>query len=174
MKRLLILGALVVAAMIAAVAFAATGGGGDDEPAPAAPSASGALVSTEEIDDAGEVVVDSEGRALYAADQETSAGMVLCADGCTSFWEPLTVSGGAPTADGVSGELGVVERPDGARQVTLAGKLLYTFVEDAPGEVTGDGFEDAFDGQTLTWRVVHADGGTSSSEGGETPGPFGY
>jgi predicted lipoprotein with Yx(FWY)xxD motif len=98
---------------------------------------------------------------------------VLCAEGCTSFWEPLTVSGGAPTADSVSGELVTVERPDGAMQVALAGKLLYTFVEDDPGEVTGDGFEDAFDGQTLTWRVVHADGGTNTSEGGSTP-PFDY
>jgi predicted lipoprotein with Yx(FWY)xxD motif len=175
MKRLLIpviaVAVAVAVVAVAAVAIAA-GGGGDDSPAPAAPAANSATVSAQEIEDAGEVLVDSEGRALYAADQEIAAGMVLCTDGCTSFWEPLTVSGGAPTGDDVSGELSVVERADGARQVAVSGKLLYTFVEDEPGEVTGDGFEDAFDGQTLTWRVVHADGSTGSTA--DTSGPLGY
>jgi predicted lipoprotein with Yx(FWY)xxD motif len=166
MKRLLILGTIVVAAAViaAVVAIAASGGGGSDEPSAASPNAGTATVSVEEIGDMGEVLVDSEGHALYAAEQEIDAGMVLCAEGCTSFWEPLTVNGEAPTADSVSGDLSVVERPDGTRQVALAGKLLYTFVEDQPGEVTGDGFEDAFDGQTLTWRVVHPDGSTNTSD----------
>ena len=157
---------------VAVVAIAAySGGGGEDSPGSATPAA-GKTVASREIGDQGAVVVDSAGRALYAADQETDAGMVLCLEGCTSFWEPLTVSG-SPTGSSISGELGVVERPDGGRQVTLDGKLLYSFVEDEPGEVTGDGFEDAFDGQTLTWRVVHADGGTGSS-GDDSTGPFGY
>jgi predicted lipoprotein with Yx(FWY)xxD motif len=171
MKRLLILGVavVIVAAVVAIAAFG--GGGGDDSAAPAANT----TVSTDEIGDAGEVLVDSEGRALYASEQEIAAGMVLCAEGCTSIWEPLTLDTGAPTGNSVSGDLGVIERPDGSRQVTLDGKLLYSFVEDEPGEVTGDGFEDAFGGQTLTWRVVHPDGSTGSS-GSDTPdsGPFGY
>jgi predicted lipoprotein with Yx(FWY)xxD motif len=172
MKRLLILGVVVVAGVIAvAVAIAASRGGGDDA-STAIAGAGAATVSTEELGDAGDVVVDSRGRALYAADQETAAGKVLCTEGCMSFWEPLTIDGGSPTGDSVSGKLGVVERPDGSRQVALDGKLLYTFVEDEPGEVTGDGFEDAFDGQTFTWHVVHADG-SSSSDGGGTPG-LGY
>jgi predicted lipoprotein with Yx(FWY)xxD motif len=101
--------------------------------------------------------------------------MVLCTGACESFWMPLTVDSGAPTGSSVSGELGVAERPDGTRQVTLDGKLLYSFVEDDPGQVTGDGFEDAFDGQTLTWHVVHPDGSTGSTSGGTTTiGPFGY
>jgi predicted lipoprotein with Yx(FWY)xxD motif len=177
MKRSLILGAAVAVAVIAvaAVAIAAVAGGGGDSTGSAAPSPNTATVSTEQIGDAGEVLVDPEGRALYAAEQEIDAGMVLCTEACTSFWTPLTVSDASPTADSsVSGEVGVVERPDGTRQVALDGKLLYSFVEDEPGEVTGDGFEDAFDGQTLTWRVVHADGSTGSS-GGDTPaGPFDY
>ena len=113
MKRLLILGALVVAAVIiaAVVAIAASGGGGGDEPSSAEPTTGSATVSAQQLGDMGDVLVDSQGRALYAADQETAAGKVLCTEGCTSFWEPLTMSGGAPTADSVSGELAVVERP---------------------------------------------------------------
>lgn len=171
MKRLLILGVAVAVIVVAGVTIAAVAGGGSDSSVATPRETNAATVSTQEIGDAGDVLVDSEGRALYAADQETAAGMVLCTEGCTSFWEPLTVSGGAPTADSVSGDLGVVERPDGSSQVAVDGKLLYSFVEDEPGEVTGDGFEDAFDGQTLTWHVVHADGSTGDTT---TTGPFGY
>ncbi|HSC90205.1 MAG TPA: hypothetical protein VLB86_00975 [Gaiellaceae bacterium] len=180
MKRLLILGLAIAVVAVAGVAIAGTGGGGgaygggggDDSAGSAAPAAGSATVSTQELGDEGAVLVDSAGRALYAADQETATGMVLCEEGCTSFWKPLTVRGGSPTGS-VSGELGVVERPDGPRQVALDGKLLYSFVQDQPGEVTGDGFEDAFDGQTLTWHVVHADGSKGSSDRG-TSGPLGY
>jgi predicted lipoprotein with Yx(FWY)xxD motif len=101
--------------------------------------------------------------------------MVLCAtDACTSFWEPLTVSGSPTGGSGLPAKLDVIRRPDGARQVAIDGKLLYSFVQDDPGEVTGDGFEDAFDGQTLTWRVVHADGSTSSADDDSGSGPLGY
>jgi predicted lipoprotein with Yx(FWY)xxD motif len=177
MKRWLILGVAVAVVAAAGVAIAAYGGGGGgDSPASATPEANASTVSVQEIGDEGAVLVDSAGRALYTADQETAAGMVLCTtEACTSFWVPLTVSNGSPTGSSVSGELGVVERPDGSRQVALDGKPLYTFAEDEPGEVTGDGFEDVFDGQTLTWRVVHADGSTDPSGGGTTTtGPFGY
>ena len=175
MRRLLILGVAVAVVVAAVVSIAAYAGGGDgDAPPAAAPAANAVTVSTQQIGD-DEVLVDSSGRALYAADQETAAGRVLCGEGCTSFWEPLTVSE-TPTGDSVSAELDVVSRPDGDMQVTLDGKLLYTFVEDEPGEVTGDGFEDAFDGQTLTWHVVHPNGSTGSVGGGDSSGddPFDY
>ena len=175
MKRLLILGvAVAVAAAVVAIA-AYSAGGNDNSSGSAAPAAGAATVSSREITGEGAVLVDSAGRALYAADQENAAGKVLCTDGCTSFWMPLTVDKGSPTERSVSGELGVVRRPDGARQVTLDGKLLYSFTQDSPGKVAGDGFEDAFGGQTLTWHVVHANGNTDSSGGSSTTtGPYGY
>jgi predicted lipoprotein with Yx(FWY)xxD motif len=67
----------------------------------------------------------------------------------------------------------VAERPDGTRQVTLDGRRLYTFVQDEPGEVTGDGFSDAFDGQQFTWHVVSV-GSAPSQGGGTSDGPFDY
>jgi predicted lipoprotein with Yx(FWY)xxD motif len=168
MRRLLILGVAVAVVVAALLAIARCGGGDDDSSAPATPRTSSATVSTQEIG-GNDVVVDSSGKALYAADQEIAAGKVLCMEGCTSFWEPLTVSG-TPSGESVPGTLGVATRPDGGRQATLDGKLLYSFVQDQPGEVTGDGFEDAFDGQTLTWHVVHPNGTTGSSG---TPGTGG-
>ena len=167
MKRLLI----VAAAVVAVLALAACGGGGDNGNA-SAPSSNGtATVSVEEIGDAGSVLVDSAGKALYESDEEAD-GSVVCTDACAEFWKPLTIDSGAPTGD-VSGELGVAERPDGTRQVTLDGRRLYMFVQDGPGEVTGDGFSDAFDGQQFTWHVVTADGSSPSQGGSTSDGPYG-
>jgi predicted lipoprotein with Yx(FWY)xxD motif len=173
MKRLLISGAAVAAVL----ALAACGGGGSDgsNSSDATPSSNATTtVSVEEIGDAGRVLVDSDGKALYAADEEADSN-VLCTDACLSFWTPLTIDSGTPTASSVPGMLGVSERPDGTRQVTLDGKRLYSFTEDDPGEVTGDGFSDAFGGQTFTWHVVSVGGGSDSSDGSSTnDAPFDY
>jgi predicted lipoprotein with Yx(FWY)xxD motif len=162
MKRLLIAAAAVA---VAALALAACGGGGEDGGNASSSAGNGtATVSVEDIGGAGSVLVDSAGKALYAADEEESDD-VVCTDACTSFWVPLTLDAGTPSGD-VSGELGVAERTDGTRQVTLDGRRLYTFVQDQPGEVTGEGFSDAFDGQQFTWHVVHADGTTGAGSSG--------
>jgi predicted lipoprotein with Yx(FWY)xxD motif len=145
-KRLLILGVIGVAAVVAGIAIAATGSGGG------ATKAGGATVSAKRISGAGRVLVDSKGRVLYRSDQERN-GMVLCQGACLSFWQPLTVSG-SPKGSSLPGKLGVVKRPDGRRQVTYNGKLLYSFKLDKPGKVTGDGFKDAFGGQKFTWHLA--------------------
>jgi predicted lipoprotein with Yx(FWY)xxD motif len=174
MKRLL----TAVAAAVAVLALAACGGGGadssSDSSAATTSSNDAATVSVEEIGDAGRVLVGPDGKALYTADQEADSN-VLCNDACLSFWTPLTIDEGAPTASSVPGMLGVSERPDGIRQVTLDGKRLYSFAEDDPGEVTGDGFEDSFDGQQFTWHVARVAGSPDSDSGGSTTdGPFDY
>ena len=153
MKRLLILGVIGVAAVVAGIAIAATGTGGG------AAKTGGVTVSAKRISGAGSVLVDAKGRALYRSDQERN-GMVLCDGACLSFWQPLTVSG-TPKGRSLSGKLGVVKRPDGRRQVTYNGKLLYSFKLDKPGKVTGDGFKDAFGGQKFRWHVVHPAGSTT-------------
>ena len=166
MKRLLIPGAVVAVALIIgiAIAIASTGGSDKSSPAPAS-KPSGATVSVQNISGAGNVLVDAKGEALYANDQEKN-GMALCDGACLSFWTPLTVSG-APKGDSVGGKLGVATRPDGSKQATFNGKLLYTFYLDKPGKVSGDGFDDAFGGQKFTWHVQHAHGSTSSGGSGQ-------
>ena len=148
----------------------ACGGGGDSGPGASAPEGPTAAqtVSVASVDGVGDVLVDADGAALYAADQE-AGGMVLCTDGCATIWDPLTVSGEQPTAgDGLGGKLGVAERPDGAQQVTFNGRLLYRFIEDpSPRTVTGNGFADTFDGQAFTWHVA-TPGGVSTSSANST------
>jgi predicted lipoprotein with Yx(FWY)xxD motif len=172
MKKLLIL-----ALAVAALALAACGGDDDEDgdqaaasdTTPAATQNDGATtVAVEELGDAGSVLVDSSGRALYTSDLEAD-GNVLCTKGCESAWMPLSSDGGQP-AGSVPGELGTVERPDGTSQVTYDGVPVYTFTEEGPGEVTGDGFADEFDGQRFTWSVVAVDGGSDSSEASDDTG----
>jgi predicted lipoprotein with Yx(FWY)xxD motif len=166
MKKIFTFGAAIAATAV----LAACGGSGGGDSATAA-SSGGGTVSVAEIGGAGAVLVDSSGQALYASDQETAAGMALCTGACNSFWQPLTVSGGAPEGGSVAGHLGVVKRPDGTRQVTFDGKLLYTFTQEGPEEVTGDGFEDAFEGKHFTWQVVSTGGaGESAGNSSETSG----
>jgi predicted lipoprotein with Yx(FWY)xxD motif len=171
MKRL-----LIAVAVLGVVAVLAACGGGGDSSSTSGPTQSGAsaTVSAEEIGDAGLVLVDSTGKALYAADEE-AGGQVLCTDACLSFWMPLTITGGQPTGASLPGSLGPEQRPDGTQQVTYDGKLLYSFAEDDNGEVTGDGFADAFDGQQFTWHVVHADSADDSTttSGGPSAGLYG-
>jgi predicted lipoprotein with Yx(FWY)xxD motif len=178
MKRLLISGAAVAAVLaLAACGGGNAGGGGGSSPGTMGSASNAPTVSSKDISNAGSVLVDSSGQALYASDQETG-GKVLCTDACLSFWTPLTIKAGAPSGSSLPGKLGVVKRPDGTRQVTYNGKLLYSFTQDQPGEVSGDGFKDAFGGQQFTWHVVHTSGGSSSSGsgggGGTSPSPYSY
>jgi predicted lipoprotein with Yx(FWY)xxD motif len=170
--------ALLALAAAALLIFSACGGGGDSSADGTAPGGSSAAqtVSVSTVDGVGEVFVDGEGAALYAADQEAD-GMVLCTDSCAAIWDPLTVSGGNPTAgDGLGGKLRVVKRPDGSRQVSFEGRPLYRFVEDpSAGTVTGNGFADTFDGQAFTWHVATPTGvSTSSANSSSSSGGYGY
>jgi predicted lipoprotein with Yx(FWY)xxD motif len=148
---------LITMALIAAVALAACGGDDDDD---------GSSSATVRMD--GGTLVDSDGAALYTSDQEED-GAVRCVEACADIWVPLTAT--KPTAGSdVSGELGVVKRPGGARQVTLDGKPLYRFAEDPPGDVTGDGFKDSFAGREFTWSVV----GSAPSSSGDSGNGYSY
>jgi predicted lipoprotein with Yx(FWY)xxD motif len=170
--------ALIALAAAVVLVLSACGGGGDNGAEGSAPGGTGAAttVSVEDVDGVGKVLVDSKGAALYASDQESN-GTVLCVDGCTTIWLPLTVDRGAPTGgDGVASGLGVAMRPDGTRQVTFDGRLLYSFAEDtAPGTVTGNGFSDAFGDRAFTWHVATPTGvSTSNENSSQSSGPYGY
>jgi predicted lipoprotein with Yx(FWY)xxD motif len=156
-KRLLVIGVVGIAVLTAGIAAAVAASGGSGGGA----RSGGATVSVKSIAGAGRVLVDAKGRALYRSDQERN-GMVLCDGACLSFWQPLTVSG-TPKGSSLPGKLAVVKRPDGRRQVTYNGRLLYSFKLDKPGKVTGDGFKDAFGGQKFTWRVAHPTGSSAAT-----------
>jgi predicted lipoprotein with Yx(FWY)xxD motif len=153
-------------AVAASVALAACGGSdGDGSPDSAASPGATKTVAVKQVDGIGSVLVTAGDEALYSSDVEAD-GKVRCTGACTSFWEPLTVDSGAPTAGTGVGRLDVVKRPEGTNQVTANGKLLYTFSEDAPGKVEGDGFADDFEGRHFTWNAVLAGGKAAGTSGG--------
>jgi predicted lipoprotein with Yx(FWY)xxD motif len=154
-----------VAAVAATLVLAACGGGdGDNSSDSSTPSSRGTAVWVKSIDGTGNVLVDSDGKALYASDVEASGKVMCTTDACTAFWKPVTTNTPKPTASSDVGKIGAIKRPDGGMQVAVAGRPLYTFSEDSPGKVSGDGFSDDFDGQHFTWHAMLA-GGKISSEG---------
>jgi predicted lipoprotein with Yx(FWY)xxD motif len=167
MKRFLLPG-VAAAASVALAACGGNDGGGSPQPA-AAPGAT-KTVAVKHVDGIGSVLVTAGGRALYSSDVEAD-GKVHCTGACTSFWEPLTVDSGTPAVAAGVARLDVIKRPDGTRQVTANGKLLYTFSEDAPGKVQGNGFADDFEGRHFTWNAVLAGGKPAGTSGGASEAP---
>jgi predicted lipoprotein with Yx(FWY)xxD motif len=158
MKRLIAPGIAIGAALAIS---ACGGGGGSAGTSGATPAASGgAGISVKQLSGVGRVLVDGSGKPLYTPNLE-AGGKIVCAGGCTAFWQPVAATGGKPASSAGTGKLGVIKRPDGTRQLTDNGRPLYTFTQDSPGKSTGDGFTDAFGGHHFTWHVVHAGGTTT-------------
>lgn len=107
--------------------------------ASATPSVAGdvAVATSAEV---GEHLVDAEGRTLYVFTNDIP-GMSHCFDDCAANWPPYVVDSDELTAgDGVSAELGTIDRGDGTLQVTLDGWPLYYFAADqAAGDTSGEG-----------------------------------
>lgn len=103
--------------------------------------------------DLGEVVVDAEGMVVYYfTNDEPDSGVSACEGGCLEAWPPVLSDSETPEAEGVTGELGTIETPDGELQITINGMPIYYFAEDeAPGDTNGQGVNEV-------WYVVAPDG----------------
>lgn len=86
------------------------------------------------------ILVDGRGLPLYYYRPDT-ATRSLVTGGLAQLWPPLTSA--APAATAVGGKLAVLSDVNG-RQVTYNGHPLYTFADDAAGQVTGQGVQDFF------------------------------
>ena len=86
------------------------------------------------------ILVNAKGLPLYyyQADKATKSQV---SGALAQLW-PAVVSA-KPSASGVKGKVASVKQADG-RQVTYNGHFLYTFVDDSPGHVTGQGVSDFF------------------------------
>ncbi len=117
-----------------------------------------------------QIVVDAQGRTLYALSPETTHHLLCKSSGCLKFWPPLTVRSsktklkGGP---GVHGRLAILRRSNGVLQVTLGGLPLYHYSGDhAKGEANGQSIH-SFGG---TWHALSATGGPSPTAPPATPG----
>jgi predicted lipoprotein with Yx(FWY)xxD motif len=144
--------------------LAACGGSASSSAPAGGGSSPAATVSVKSIGNIGRALVSGDGSTLYTSDVE-AGGMIRCTGACTSFWKPLAPGGASPTARGDTGRLGVIKRPDGSRQVTANGRPLYTFAEEGPGQIKGNGFTDVFAGRHFVWHAVVAGGTPAGSRG---------
>ncbi len=141
----IIIAGLAVAAVAAGGGVAAASAG--SSPASSAPSvgqsAAAATVRTAPAAVAGRtetILVNARGLPLYYYRPDTAAKS-LVTGGLARLWPPLTSA--APAAAGVNGKLTVLNDAHG-HQVAYNRHLLYTFIDDRAGQVTGQGVQNFF------------------------------
>jgi predicted lipoprotein with Yx(FWY)xxD motif len=117
----------------------------------------------------GRIVVNAQGRTLYALSPETTHHLLCTSKECLNFWPPYTVSSRKAKlrlGSGVHGRLGILRRGNGALQVTLRGMPLYRFSGDhAKGQTNGQGLK-SFGG---TWHAVTAAAATKHGSSSTEP-----
>ena len=138
----------IIIASISLAAAAAIGGGitaaaATSSPASSPPAASqqaAATVRTAQATVAGKtetILVSGQGQPLYYYQSDTPAKS-LVTGALAALWPPVTSA--SPAATGLTGTLAAVSDTHG-HQVAYNGHLLYTFVDDHAGQVTGQGVQ---------------------------------
>lgn len=114
-----------------------------------------APIKAVEIADVGTAVVDSRGFTVYSFDGD-SATASACVAKCAENWPIVPAPDPVPDSlPGITGQLAVLQRPDGKRQLMLNEHPLYTFVHDTnAGDHNGQAkaFKDGF------WHILLATG----------------
>ena len=116
------------------------------------------------------VLVNSQGLPLYYYLPDTAAQSNVTG-GLASLWPPLTSA--SPTATGITSQLTVVKDTHGD-QVAYHGHLLYTFADDHPGQVTGQGVEDFFVATPALTTTAGTPAPASTSPAAPAGSSYGY
>jgi predicted lipoprotein with Yx(FWY)xxD motif len=102
----------------------------------------------------GDALFDGDRRAIYYFDKEQTEASECYGD-CAVAWPPVLTEGEPQAGGGVDAKLlGTNERDDGSTQVTYAGRPLYYYVDDPPGQILCHGVVE-FGG---TWLAVQPSG----------------
>ncbi len=120
---------------------------------PAASAASGDATIALTTNALGTMIVDADGKSLYAFTPDT-AGTSTCYEDCATNWPPLLADVGDVTAgEGLDqSKLTTTDRTDGTKQVKYGDWPLYYFAGDAAaGDTNGQGVG-------TKWYVVDATG----------------
>jgi predicted lipoprotein with Yx(FWY)xxD motif len=119
----------------------------------ARPKAKGAIVKVVDSD-YGRVIADRRGEAFYLFDRE-STGKSECYGECATAWPPLVTQGQPRAGNGTEQKLlGTTRRRNGKLQVTYAGRPLYYYKDDSPGNILCQNVNE-FGG---LWLVVKPNG----------------
>ncbi|MDQ6732033.1 MAG: hypothetical protein M3022_17540 [Actinomycetota bacterium] len=141
----------IATVLVAAIAIIAVAGMALARSAPSLGLAKNVIVAGK----AESVVATSRGLTVYTLSGETARHLKCTkANGCFAVWIPVTstkATSALSSAAGIRGTLGELRR-NGLRQLTLAGRILYTFVGDGgkTRRSTGEGIA-SFNG---VWHVL--------------------
>lgn len=111
-------------------------------------------------------VMTSGGFTLYRNTKDRATPPTsTCIGACAASWPPVAADP-RPTLNGVDAKLiGSLVRPDGSKQLTVAGWPVYRYLQDmAPGMVNGQGVDGV-------WQAVGADGKPITKVAAKTPTP---
>jgi predicted lipoprotein with Yx(FWY)xxD motif len=136
--------------VLLALAALAVAGCGDDDDSGSKPASGDAAMEKKKDDaamekrgttialadsDFGPMLFDSKGQAIYVFERDRRDETV-CYGECAEAWPPVFTKGAPQAAKGVRASLlGTIERRDGRKQVTYAGKPLYFYAHEDPGVV---------------------------------------
>ena len=112
---------------------------GGEEPAQTAPNSRSAARKGTTItlggSEFGTMLFDSRKQAIYIFERDRSR-RTTCYGDCAEAWPPVFTEGEPRAGAGVrQALLGTLERRDGKRQVTYAGRPLYFYAHEQAGEV---------------------------------------
>ena len=133
----------VLVALATSVLAACGGGGGSSvastpiNPQPIPSGGGSSVLATQTLKGAAGFI-NSAGFTVYVFDLDlTNPGQSTCnaGNGCSRNWPQVR-----PPGVMLTGKFGQIDRTDGTKQLTYAGRPLYTFVADGrPGQTSGDG-----------------------------------
>jgi predicted lipoprotein with Yx(FWY)xxD motif len=108
------------------------------------------------------ILVDAEGDPLYTYRPDTATTSRVSGQ-LAVLWPPLVAR--TASVRGATGRLTTVSTAHGS-QVAYNGHLLYTFVQDRPGQVTGQGVQDFFVATPGLRPLASTGAGTSAAPTG--------
>ena len=101
--------------------------------------------------DLGSILTDADGMTIYFFANDTE-GVSNCEGDCLENWPPVEAEDSPVAGEGVTAELGTLERSDGTTQLTINGFAAYYVAGDsAAGDTNGQGIGEV-------WFVFGADG----------------
>lgn len=100
-----------------------------ETPVPSPGTSAGTRLTAVYLTRMGRAVLDETGAVLFRYDRDDPhKARSACLGDCAVVWTPITTSG-TPSVTGIDPALvDTIKRPEGAEQVTLAGKPLYRFM----------------------------------------------
>ncbi|WP_051814330.1 hypothetical protein RFN58_34620 [Streptomyces iakyrus] len=147
-------------------------------PASSAPAGSGdadgmgmattSMLMTEEMEGMGTFVTDDKGMTLYRYEMDqASPSKSMCTGDCAKTWMPVMAQDSVKAMGVEQSLVGSVDRSDGMKQLTLAGRPLYRYMGDAKaGELKGQAKDSKWYAVTPAGeKAAMSSDGSGSSDG---------